>query len=133
MGISTVPEAIAARQCGLRVCGLSCITNSAARSSNAFAQSCEVLAAGANTSGRAAKLLPGFASGLEPHPLAASMGRDQRSALARTGRRRTVKRRSGLPRSGGTITKANLPRELPGTSRGTCHKQMFTKTLVDSL
>ena len=30
VGMSTVPEAIVARQCGLKVAGLSCITNAAA-------------------------------------------------------------------------------------------------------
>ena len=60
VGMSTVPEAIAGRQCGLRVCALSSITNLAARSSNAPLNHAEVLAAGANTSGGAGELLQRF-------------------------------------------------------------------------
>jgi purine-nucleoside phosphorylase len=61
VGMSTVPEAIAARQCGLLVCGVSCITNLAARFSNAPLNHAEVLAAGANSSARAGELLQRFA------------------------------------------------------------------------
>ena len=44
VGMSTVPEAIVARQCGLRVAGLSCITNLAAGRGKAALSHQEVLA-----------------------------------------------------------------------------------------
>jgi purine-nucleoside phosphorylase len=62
VGMSTVPEAIAARQCGLRVCGLSCITNLAARAANAPLNHAEVLAAGVNVRGCTGELLQRFAT-----------------------------------------------------------------------
>ena len=61
VGMSTVPEAIAARQCGLRVCGLSCITNLAAGCSNSPLSHEEVLLAAAGASGCAGELLQRFA------------------------------------------------------------------------
>lgn len=57
VGMSTVPEAIVARQCGLAVAGLSCITNRAAGKSNAFLSHADVLALGARMEHRAAALL----------------------------------------------------------------------------
>ena len=61
VGMSTVPEAIVGRQCGLRVAGLSCITNAAAGlSGNALTHE-EVLSTGATASQTAAKLLTEFA------------------------------------------------------------------------
>ncbi len=61
VGMSTVPEAIIARQCGLRVAGLSCITNAAAGKSKEKLSHAEVLATGAASSAKAAKLLDYFA------------------------------------------------------------------------
>src|SRR5207237_5557646 len=46
VGMSTVPEAIVARQCGLRVAGLSCITNLAAGISKSPLSHEEVLETG---------------------------------------------------------------------------------------
>lgn len=61
VGMSTVPEAVVARQCGLRVAGVSCITNLAAGKSNAFLAHADVLAVGAAVKQRAAALLRQFA------------------------------------------------------------------------
>jgi purine-nucleoside phosphorylase len=61
VGMSTVPEAIAARQSGLRVCGLSYITNLAAGCSNSPLSHEEVLRAAAAARSCAGKLLQRFA------------------------------------------------------------------------
>ena len=61
VGMSTVPEAIVARQCGIRVVGLSCITNLAAGRSKQKLSHAEVLATGQATRPIAAKLLEQFA------------------------------------------------------------------------
>jgi purine-nucleoside phosphorylase len=61
VGMSTVPEAIVARQCGLGVAGLSCITNLAAGSSPRPLSHDEVLAMGERVKHNAASLLTAFA------------------------------------------------------------------------
>jgi purine-nucleoside phosphorylase len=61
VGMSTVPETIVARQCGLGVAGLSCITNLAAGRGNAFLSHADVLAAGERVKERAAALIEQFA------------------------------------------------------------------------
>ncbi|HWN94322.1 MAG TPA: purine-nucleoside phosphorylase, partial [Methylomirabilota bacterium] len=58
--MSTVPEAIVARQCGLRVAALSCITNLAAGRSKEKLSHKEVLAAGEAARPAAARLLEQF-------------------------------------------------------------------------
>ncbi len=61
VGMSTVPEAIAARQCGLRVAGVSCITNLAAgRSKNPLSHA-EVLETAEQSKHVAAQFLKSFA------------------------------------------------------------------------
>jgi purine-nucleoside phosphorylase len=60
VGMSTVPEAIVARQCGLNVAGLSCITNLAAGGGNALLSHADVLAAGERVKAAAAGLLEQF-------------------------------------------------------------------------
>ena len=60
VGMSTVPEAIVARQCGLAVAGLSCITNLAAGRSATPLSHDEVLAAAAGAGPRASRLLTRF-------------------------------------------------------------------------
>ena len=61
IGMSTVPEAIVARQCGLRVAAISCITNAAAGISKTPLSHKEVLETGRAASERAAKLIHRFA------------------------------------------------------------------------
>lgn len=60
VGMSTVPEVIVARQCGLRVAGLSCITNAAAGRAAKPITHEEVLAAGAAVQDKAGRLLEHF-------------------------------------------------------------------------
>jgi purine-nucleoside phosphorylase len=61
VGMSTVPEAIVARQCGLRVAGLSCITNLAAGRGKGKLSHQEVLAAGDAARPQASSILEHFA------------------------------------------------------------------------
>jgi purine-nucleoside phosphorylase len=61
VGMSTVPEAIVARQCGLKVAALSCITNLAAGRSRATLSHAEVLETADRVKNLAAQLLKNFA------------------------------------------------------------------------
>lgn len=61
VGMSTVPEAVVARQCGLRVAGLSCITNLAAGRGKGELSHEEVLEVGRSAGESAGKLLGEFA------------------------------------------------------------------------
>jgi inosine/guanosine/xanthosine phosphorylase family protein len=61
VGMSTVPEAVVARQCGLRVAGLSCITNPAAGLNVNPISHAEVLAMGHRNGALAAEILENFA------------------------------------------------------------------------
>lgn len=61
VGMSTVPEAIVARQCGLAVAGLSCITNLAAGQGNGLLSHADVLASGERIKESAAALIERFA------------------------------------------------------------------------
>ncbi|MBI3191934.1 MAG: hypothetical protein HYZ36_04650, partial [Pedosphaera parvula] len=61
IGMSTVPEAIVARQCGLAVAGLSCITNLAAGLGAGKLSHAEVLRTAADATEAAARLLEAFA------------------------------------------------------------------------
>jgi len=61
VGMSTVPEAIVARQCGLNVVGISCITNLAAGISKEKLSHAEVLETAERVKTLAAKLLSDFA------------------------------------------------------------------------
>jgi purine-nucleoside phosphorylase len=60
VGMSTVPETIVARQCGMRVAGLSCITNLAAGRSGAPLSHQEVLETAHRVQNVAAELLRSF-------------------------------------------------------------------------
>jgi purine-nucleoside phosphorylase len=60
VGMSTVPEVIVARQCGLAVAGLSCITNLAAGRGNALLSHADVLASGERVKQAAAVLIEQF-------------------------------------------------------------------------
>lgn len=61
VGMSTVPEAITAKQCGLEVVGLSCITNLAAGLSKKQISHSEVLEMGEKISAKAGILIENFA------------------------------------------------------------------------
>ena len=61
VGMSTVPEAIAARQCGLNVAAISCITNLAAGISKGNLSHSEVLETAERVKSLASKLLKNFA------------------------------------------------------------------------
>lgn len=61
VGMSTVPEAIVARQCGLRVAAVSCITNLAAGRSQGPLSHHEVLALSQQVKAKTAALLENFA------------------------------------------------------------------------
>lgn len=62
VGMSTVPEAIAARQEGLRVAALSCIANLAAGDGRAAISHDEVLTIGRRQQGKVAEMLENFAT-----------------------------------------------------------------------
>lgn len=66
VGMSTVPEAIVARQCGLRVAALSCITNLAAGISRSPLSHEEVLETGQRVKQVGARLLQEFARRYRP-------------------------------------------------------------------
>lgn len=61
VGMSTVPETIVARQCGLRVAAMSCITNLAAGISHSPLSHAEVLETGERVKESGARLLKNFA------------------------------------------------------------------------
>jgi purine-nucleoside phosphorylase len=61
VGMSTVPEAMVARQCGLNVAGISCITNLAAGRARAKLSHQEVLETAERVKVRAAEWLSNFA------------------------------------------------------------------------
>jgi purine-nucleoside phosphorylase len=61
VGMSTIPEALMARYCGMRVAALSCITNHAAGLSSVRLSHQEVLQAGQKNAANAARLLRRFA------------------------------------------------------------------------
>lgn len=61
VGMSTVPEVIVARQCGLRVAAVSCITNPAAGRNREKISHAEVLETGERVKRPAARLLAAFA------------------------------------------------------------------------
>ncbi len=61
VGMSTVPEAIAARQCGLNVAAVSCVTNLAAGSNRGSLSHTEVLATAERVKNSGAALIRNFA------------------------------------------------------------------------
>ncbi len=66
VGMSTVPEAVVARQCGMRVAALSCITNLAAGRNPQPLSHDEVLATAERVKVPAASLIEAFARAYEP-------------------------------------------------------------------
>ena len=62
VGMSTVPDAIVARQCGLNVAAVSCITNLAAGRSRQLLSHAEVLETAEKVQDRATVLLKNFAA-----------------------------------------------------------------------
>ena len=62
VGMSTVPEVLVARQCGLRVAGLSCITNLAAGLAPGKLSHEEVIATAARTGEQARRMISFFAA-----------------------------------------------------------------------
>ncbi len=62
VGMSTVPEVIVARQCGMNVAALSCITNLAAGRAKAALSHAEVLETAERVKAPAARLLKNFAT-----------------------------------------------------------------------
>lgn len=77
VGMSTVPEAIVARQCGLRVAGLSCITNLAAGRTRRPLTHREVLETGNRVAHQAGQLLATFVELYGLSPLSAGPTQDQ--------------------------------------------------------
>jgi len=61
VGMSTVPEAIAARQCGMNVAAISCVTNLAAGISKGNLSHAEVLATAERVKKSGAALIKNFA------------------------------------------------------------------------
>jgi purine-nucleoside phosphorylase len=62
VGMSTVPEAVMARYCGMKVAAISCITNSAAGLGGGKLSHAEVLQAGRANAANAGKLFKRFAA-----------------------------------------------------------------------
>ena len=81
VGMSTVPEAIVARQCGLKVAALSCITNLAAGRTGRPLSHAEVLETGERVKSLAAQMLKQFAEryGQEQQEQVASRARATRN------------------------------------------------------
>lgn len=87
VGMSTVPEAIVARQCGLKVAALSCITNVAAGRSGGPVSQAKVLAAGRRAGPAARRLICAFVRACAPasRPGPTKLGTDGCGAGSRPG------------------------------------------------
>ena len=70
VGMSTVPEVIAASYLGMRVLGISCVTNMAAGIFPQPLDHAEVISAGREAGPRFAHLLSGILAKLETEPVA---------------------------------------------------------------